>query len=141
MFSEGATGQVMKELDKVNRSHRGIDIICDQVIEALESPVANVFGFVQERLSPDVILTEQSLVDLHVFHAVRKIMELSGTAVDRSRGVSMAKKIVEAFYSDLPDDLEEARKMLDNLKQYGTIRPKSPTLREIVMKPRQAVET
>ena len=130
MFSEGATGQVMKELHKVNRSYHGIDYICDQVIEALESPVANVFGFLQERLSPDVILTEQSLVDRQVFHAVRKIMELSGTAVDRSTGVSMAKKTVEAFYSDLPDVLEEARKMLDNFKQYGTLRPKSPTARD-----------
>ena len=130
MFSERTTGQVMKELDKVIRSHRGIDYICDQVIEALESPAANVFGFLQERLSPDVILTEQILVDCQVFHAVRKKMELSGTAVDRSRGVSMAKKVFDALYSDLPDVLEEARKMLDNFKKYGTLRPNASTARD-----------
>ena len=93
-------------------------------------PSCQCFVFLQERLPPDIILTEWILVNLQVFDAVRKIIELSSTFLDRSRGVSIAKKIVDALYSELPDVLEEARKMLGNFKQYGTLLPNAPTARD-----------
>lgn len=55
---------------------------------------------------------------------------LSVTTVDRSKGVSMAKKIVDSLYQDLSKFMEEAKRMLDNFKDYGTTRRSSPTLRQ-----------
>ena len=78
----------------------------------------------------DIILAEQILVYRQVFHALRKIMELSATSVNRSRGVSMDRKIFDALHSDLLDVLEETWKMLDNIEQYGTLRPNAPTARD-----------
>lgn len=77
----------------------------------------------QERLTPDVLLDDDTTTVQRIFSALDKVLESVGVAVDRTPGIPMLSKLSDALYRGCDNTLELSKAMLNAYKHFGTFYP------------------
>lgn len=87
-----------KEIDRADLGSAKLELVSWQPFKAVSLAMVNVIPFLQERLTRDVLLNNETMTDRRIFYALRKLLEFVGVVVDRTSDMSMPNASSKALY-------------------------------------------